>query len=149
VRMVPHPLRRCCHLGWRRPLEAAAAGRTLSWQAARVMNMSDSRTDPRNTHLEVVIGLARVLERVERSSVAVDATQYQLLVRQLKVALAQDLPSGALDAVLSVLPSAAELYENMHYERSGLSRSGLERSVSSELLATEVLRRLSRTTRSR
>jgi len=111
--------------------------------------MSDSRTDPRNTHLEVVIGLARVLERVERSSVAVDATQYQLLVRQLKVALAQDLPSGALDAVLSVLPSAAELYENMHYVHSGLSRASLERSVSSEMLATQLLARVARAARAR
>ncbi len=110
--------------------------------------MSDSRINPIHANLELVIGLARVLERVERSAVTVNADQYQLLVRQLKAALSQDLPHAALDAVLTALPAAAELYENMHYGQSGLSRSSLERSVSSELLTSTLLGRLLRTSKS-
>ena len=89
--------------------------------------------------LENVIGLARLLERVEHSRVPVGAEQYRALVRQLQLALAQDLPLDALNAVLGAYPTAAELYENMHYEQAGLSRSPLDRSVSSELLASQVL----------
>ena len=89
--------------------------------------------------LETVIALARLLERVERSSVSVGAEQYRALVQQLQLALEQDLPSDAVNAVLGAYPAAAELYENMHYAQSGLSRSPLDRSVGSELLASQVL----------
>jgi hypothetical protein len=106
--------------------------------------MSEFTTNTFHAHLETVIALARVLEHVERSPVQVDAHQYQLLVARLKAALSEDLPAPALDAVLSALPAAAEVYENMHYQISGLSRSSLERSVSSERLATELLARVSR-----
>jgi len=96
------------------------------------------------TRLENVIALARLLERVERSSASVGADQYRALVRQLELALAQDLPTDALNAVLGAHPAAAELYENMHYEHSGLSRSPLDRSVGSEMLASQVLARAGR-----
>ena len=43
----------------------------------------------------------------------------------------------ALQAILAAHPATAELYENMHYEVSGLSRSSLDRSVATELLAAE------------
>ncbi|MBL8344800.1 MAG: hypothetical protein JNN03_05115 [Rubrivivax sp.] len=72
---------------------------------------------------------------------AVDAHQYQVLVARLKAALSEDLPEPALDAILGAFPAAAEVYENMHYQHSGLSRSPLERSVSSEKLATQWLAR--------
>ncbi|MEP6874890.1 MAG: hypothetical protein ABI887_11040 [Burkholderiales bacterium] len=91
--------------------------------------------------LENVIALARLLERVETSAVAFNADQYQALVRQLKVALGQELPYDALQAVLGAHPAAAELYENQHYAQSGLSRSSLERSVGSEMLASQLIAR--------
>lgn len=104
-------------------------------------------TIPRETvknRLENVIALARLLERVETSAVAFSADQYQALVRQLKMALGQELPQDALNAVLGAHPAAAELYENLHYEQSGLSRSPLERSVGSEMLASQALAKAAR-----
>lgn len=93
------------------------------------------------SRLENVIALARLLDRVEASAVKINANQYQVLVHKLKVALAQELPHDALQAVLGAHPAAAELYENQHYAESGLSRSSLERSVGSEMLASQAIAR--------
>ena len=106
--------------------------------------MSAPHVESLKSRLETVIALARVLERVEASGVAVDADQYRVLVRQLALALSHDLPEDALNAVLGAHPAAAELYENLHYEQSGLSRSSLERSVGSEMLASQVLAKAAR-----
>ena len=106
--------------------------------------MSAPHVESLKSRLETVIALARLLERVERSNVAVGADQYRALVRQLTLALSQDLPEDALNAVLGAHPAAAELYENLHYEQSGLSRSSLERSVGSEMLASQVLAKAAR-----
>lgn len=94
------------------------------------------------SRLENVIALARLLERVERSPVAPDAEQYRALVRQLGAALEADLPDDALQAVLGAHPAAAEIYENLHYEKSGLSRSSLERSIATEMLTSQTLHRI-------
>ena len=105
--------------------------------------VSMPNVDSAKAKLETAIALARILERVERSAAAVDADQYQVIVARLRSALSEDLPADALQAVLGAHPAAAEVYENMHYEHSGLSRSSLERSVSSEMLAPQVLARVS------
>ena len=89
--------------------------------------------------LETVIALSRLLERVEATSVQIGADQYRALVRQLTVALGQEIPDEALQAVLGAHPAAAEVYENMHYAQSGLSRQPLERSIGSEMLASQAL----------
>ena len=91
------------------------------------------------TRIETVVALAGLLERVEQANMRIGADQYQALVRQLKIALSQEMPDPALQAVLGAHPATAELYENMHYAQSGLSRSSLDRSVSSEMLAAQVL----------
>jgi hypothetical protein len=91
------------------------------------------------SRLENLIALARLLERVERSPGNVPADQYLALVRQLQVALAQELPDDTLHAVLDAYPAAGVVYENLHYQQSGLSLSALERSVESELLAQRAL----------
>ena len=106
--------------------------------------MSAAQLGTLRNRLETVIALARLLERVDHSAVAVGADQYRALVRQLGVALAQEMPDEALQAVLGAHPGAAEVYENMHYAQSGLSRSSLERSVESEKLARQVLARAAR-----
>jgi hypothetical protein len=106
--------------------------------------MSAPSIESLKTRLENVIALARLLERVERSSAPVGADQYRALVRQLGRALAQDMPTDALNAVLGAHPAAAELYENLHYEQAGLSRSSLNRSVGSEMLASQVLAKAAR-----
>jgi hypothetical protein len=97
--------------------------------------------------LQAVIALAGILERVERGGAPVDADQYRVVVDRLSSALSEDLPDDVLQAVLAAHPSAAELYENMHYAQSGLSRSSLERSITSEMLAAEALARLARSSK--
>lgn len=104
--------------------------------------MSTPHTESIKTRLENAIALARLLERVERSGKAPDPEQYRALVHQLGSALAADLPPAALEAILSASPATAELYENLHYERSGLSRSSLDRAVSAEMLASQALHRI-------
>ena len=106
--------------------------------------MSAPHVESLKSRLETVIALARLLERVEASGVAVDADQYRWLVRQLALALSQNLPEDALQAVLGAHPAAADLYENLNYEQSGLSRLSLERSVGSEMLASQVLAKAAR-----
>ena len=106
--------------------------------------MSAAQIETLKNRLEIVIALARLLERVERSVVSVGAAQYRALVRQLMVALAQEMPDDALQAVLGAHPAAAEVYENMHYAQAGLSRASLERSVESEKAARQALARAAR-----
>lgn len=101
--------------------------------------MSAAQLESLRNRLETVIALSRLLERVERSPANVGAEQYRGLVRQLTVALSQEIPDEALQAVLGAHPAAAELYENMHYAQSGLSRSSLERSVETEKQARQIL----------
>ena len=99
--------------------------------------MTAPRTENLRTHLETLIALAGLLERVEASPLGVGADPYRALVRQLKSSLAVPLPEQALQAILASHPATAELYENLHYESSGLSRSPLDRSVATEMLAAE------------
>lgn len=106
--------------------------------------MTAAQRESFKSRLETVIALARLLERVEGSGKAFGADQYRALVRQLSVALSQQMPDDALQAVLGAHPAAAEVYENMHYAQSGLSRSSLERSVGSEMLASQALARAAR-----
>lgn len=103
--------------------------------------MTAAQRETLKTRLENVIALSRLLERVEASRVVIGADQYRALVRQLGVALQQEMPDDALQAVLGAHPAAAEIYENLHYAQSGLSRATLERSVNSELLAQQTLAR--------
>lgn len=106
--------------------------------------MNAPRTESLRTRLETLIALARLLERVETSAVAIGADQYRALVSQVKAALAVALPEQAVNAILDAHPATAELYENIHYESSGLSRSPLERSVATEMLASEWIHRAAR-----
>ncbi len=94
-----------------------------------------------------VVVLADLLECVETGAAQASASGYRLLVQRLQVALGKDLPADALLAILDRYPAASEVYENMHYARSGLFRAPLERSVSSQLIATHVLRDVARAAR--
>ena len=100
--------------------------------------------EPLQTRLETVIALSRLLERVEARGVSIGADQYRALVRRIQSILATPMPGPALEAILGAHPATAEVYENMHYEVSGLSRSPLDRSVSTELLAAQAIERASR-----
>lgn len=96
------------------------------------------------SRLETLIALSRLLDRIEASGRGIGADQYLLVVRQLQAALRAGVPEPAMEAILSAHHGAAELYENMNYERSGLSRSPLERSVSTELVAAQAIARAAR-----
>jgi hypothetical protein len=89
-------------------------------------------------HKNLVV-LARMLERLDRSTVPVDAQQYRTVVSRIGDELAA-LPAGApLEAVLEAFPAVAELYENLHYAHAGLCRSPLERAMGAELAAREAI----------
>ena len=107
--------------------------------------MAGPGTEPLHTRLETLIALARLLERVEASPVAIGAGQYRSLVRQIQSLLLAPLPAPALQAILKAHSATAEIYENLHYDTSGLSRSSLDMSVASEMLATELIHKVART----
>ena len=87
--------------------------------------------------------LAALVERLERSATAVDAQQYQSIVRRLADALEQ-LESGAeRDAVLAEFPAASQLYENLQYQYAGLCRSPLDAALAAEKLALASIMRAS------
>ncbi len=77
--------------------------------------------------------LARMLERLDRSSEAVDPLQYRGVVAHLSEVLRTVPHDAALEAVLSASPATAELYENLQYEHAGLCRSPLDTALEAEL----------------
>lgn len=97
------------------------------------------------SRIETLIALARLLDRIDGSGRAVGADQYRAVVHRLQSALSAAIPAPALEAILSAHRGAAEVYENLHYEQSGLSRSSLDRSVSTEMLATQAIAQAART----
>ena len=82
-----------------------------------------------------LVMLARILERLDRSAVAVDAQQYRTVVGHLAEELHAAPHDATLDAVLDAFPAAAELYENLHYQHAGLCRAPLEAALNAELAA--------------
>ncbi|URI11357.1 hypothetical protein MW290_20635 [Aquincola tertiaricarbonis] len=106
---------------------------------------SPARSAELRARLETIIALARLLERLENQPGSASPSQYQQLVARLKALLQEDgLPQQALDAVLAAHPATAELYENLHYEHSGLCRSPLELSVAAETQVASMLSRLAK-----
>lgn len=106
------------------------------------MNTPSSSMVPQR--LQVVVTLAHVLERLERSSDVISADQYRTVVNRLAHELAQVATDVALPAVLDAYPAAAELYENLNYQYAGLCRSPLEISLASEGRAKEILQHAAR-----
>ena len=86
-----------------------------------------------------LVALARMLERLERSSAPFDADQFRSVVDNLKAELAGVAHDAALEAVLATFPSTAELYENMQYEHAGLCRTPLEPAAAAEIEARRVI----------
>lgn len=94
------------------------------------------------TNLEILAMLAGLFERIERRADRLDPDQYQALVERLKRALAADLPAEGLEAVLTLHPAVAELYENLNYAQAGLCRSPLGPAISAETAARDALARV-------
>jgi hypothetical protein len=111
-------------------------------QKAKVALMAMDKVQDARGRIENAVALGGLLHRAEQDELRLSADQYRRLIEQLKTALDDELPADALDKILTAFPATGELYENMHYERSGLSRAPLERSVASERMAKQVLERL-------
>ena len=94
----------------------------------------------------VVLTLAHLLERLERSPETVDPGQYRSVVQHLVQEFESVKPGETLNAVLDSYPAAAELYENLQYQHAGLCRSALEFSMSAELQARDVIDKARRAT---
>ena len=92
--------------------------------------------------LENLVAMARLLERVDADPTQVGAAQYRQLSSTVQGLLSEDIPDDALRAVLRAFSAVAVLYENLHYDRSGLSQSPLESAVDSELLAGALIDRI-------
>ena len=95
----------------------------------------------RKADLTVIHVLAELLERLEMSTVPVDAEQYRSVVKRLIGEFGNVEPGKALGALLDDYRAAAELYENVNYQHAGLCRSALEVSLDSEQQATEIVER--------
>lgn len=106
--------------------------------------MTAPSTESVRSRAQALLVLAGLLERLERSPVRVDPTQYRTVVTRLSAALMEDWPQDLIDALLKAHPSTAELYENLHYAHAGLSRAPLERSVQSEQAAKALLAQVGR-----
>lgn len=104
------------------------------------MNSATSAT--RNPDLMVILMLARLLERLDRNPIAADPEQYRSVVQSLGRELSQAGSDPALEPLLRAHPSAAQLYENIHYRHAGLLRSPLELSTATEVQARELLQRV-------
>lgn len=81
--------------------------------------------------------LAALLERLDQSAVAVDPQQYQSVVQRLSDTLHELDGNQALEPILDGSLSAAELYENLHYQHAGLCRTPLDSALSAEQLARQ------------
>ena len=86
-----------------------------------------------------LVMLARMLERLDRSGVAVDPQQYLGVVEHLAEVLRAVPHDAALEAVLEASPATAELYENLNYQHAGLCRSPLEFALNAELAARALI----------
>ncbi|HWI81288.1 hypothetical protein [Ramlibacter sp.] len=91
-------------------------------------------TSPVSVNTTLVM-LARVLERLERSTQPVDPEQFRSVVARVSAELASTPHDAGLDAVLDTFPSVAELYENLNYTHAGLCRSALDPALAAELAA--------------
>ena len=101
------------------------------------MNIATPRSAPAS--LTVILTLARLLERLERSSSPIGADQYRSVVLHLCAALREMQAEIPVQDVLTAYPATAELYENLNYDHAGLCRAPLEASLASELLAREAI----------
>lgn len=91
--------------------------------------------------LQVLASLAQLLQKLEAEPGLVGAEQYRRVATALRDELATAAPGPVLDALLGLLPAAAELYENLQYGHAGLCRSPLEKSLNAELQASQAIRR--------
>jgi hypothetical protein len=103
--------------------------------------MNVTKSSSLHPDLTVTRVLAALLERLDQSTAAVDPQQYQSVVLRLSDVLCDLDGSQGLGSVLDEFPSAAELYENLHYQHAGLCRTPLDSALSAEHLARQWIAR--------
>ena len=106
--------------------------------------MNTTQTSSLPAHLTVTHVLAELLERLEHSTVPVDAEQYRAVVSRLASVLKQAEPGRELSALLATHPAAAEMYENSMYQHAGLCRSPLDPALAAERQARQAIERAMR-----
>lgn len=94
--------------------------------------------------LTVLVTLAQLLERLERSRTPVDPEQYRSVVHGLTREFASVDQDEKFRQLMTYLPAASELYENLNYEHAGLCRSPLDSALEAEIAARSVLARMVR-----
>lgn len=85
--------------------------------------------------VEMLAGLLTHIERQMRP----DPHQYRVVVTRLSAALEAVSMDATLRAILTAHPSAAEIYENVHYAHAGLCLHGLDRSLATEQAARRAM----------
>ena len=93
----------------------------------------------------VLVRLAQVQDLADAGRVMLPPEAYRDISRQLISALQRhSLPPEAFDAFLKAHPSAAALYENLHFHVAGLARSPLDAAVAAEQQTRSLLARVAR-----
>ena len=126
------------HLDNQSPSPTPDSSGTNSSVSATAKVQAAAQADALNT----AITLAELLQRVEASTQAIGAAQYQRLAQHLTLLLAALLPSQRLTVLLNTFPAAAVLYENARYAQAGLCRAPLDASLASELQARNLIGRI-------
>lgn len=93
--------------------------------------------------LAVLVTLAQLLERFERSGAPVPPEQYRSVVSHLAQELQAVEHDDLFRRLLDAFPATAELHENLHYAHAGLCRSPLDAAMKAESLAQAALKRAS------
>lgn len=83
--------------------------------------------------------LAALLQRLDDSSVPVDAGQYASVAARLANEMRAVASNHELAGILDAYPAAAELYENINYQYAGLCRSALDTALAAEQQAVAAL----------
>jgi len=94
--------------------------------------------------LHALAAMASLLERLDGQPRQASAEQYRAVARQINDLLADAEPGAMLDALLSMAPATAELYENIQYAYAGLCRSPLDTASDAELAAKAAITKASR-----
>jgi hypothetical protein len=91
--------------------------------------------------LTVLLTLAQLLERLERSSKPIHAEQYRSVVQHMVKELGSVEHDDTFRQLLSAFPDMSEIHENMNYDKAGLCRSPLSASLAAEAEARAALAR--------
>lgn len=95
---------------------------------------------PLPRHLTAIFMLARRLEQRESRMGRVDAELYRFEARCLTEELRGVAEGDAgLQALLGVFPALAQLYENLHYARTGLSQSHTPAALAAKVQARKAI----------